>query len=167
MPFKPSQNISRAFFDYLVDNHALGHDGFHGMDHWVRVMENARELATATGANLRVVELFALLHDSQRENEDYDPDHGRRAATYAQSLHGHWFELSARELELLIKACYYHADGLTKAEPTVQACWDADRLDLGRVGVRPDPRFLCTAYARCPQVILAAYRRSTKRSAAV
>jgi hypothetical protein len=22
---------------------------------------------------------------------------------------------------------------------TIQTCWDADRLDLGRVGIRPDP----------------------------
>jgi uncharacterized protein len=68
------------FFEYLADIHTLGHIGFHGKDHWVRVLENARELAVETGANLRVVELFSVLHDSQRENEDYDPQHGPRAA---------------------------------------------------------------------------------------
>jgi uncharacterized protein len=30
----------------------------------------------------------------------------------------------------------------------VQACWDADRLDLGRVGIAPAPERLCTAAAR-------------------
>jgi uncharacterized protein len=27
---------------------------------------------------------------------------------------------------------------------TVQTCWDADRLDLGRVGIKPDPKRLFT-----------------------
>jgi uncharacterized protein len=42
----------------------------------------------------------------------------------------------------------------------VQTCWDADRLDLGRVGKRPDPRRLCTPAARDRDVIEWAYRRS-------
>ena len=61
---------------------------------------------------------------------------------------------------LLVEACRYHSDGIVDAHPTIQACWDADRLDLGRVGIRPDPRFLCTGYARRPEVIEAAYSRS-------
>jgi len=28
------------------------------------------------------------------------------------------------------------------ADPTVQTCWDADRLDLGRVGIKPAARYL-------------------------
>jgi uncharacterized protein len=39
-------------------------------------------------------------------------------------------------------------------------CWDADRLDLGRVGKRPSPRFLGTEYARRKDTIEWAYRRS-------
>ena len=31
---------------------------------------------------------------------------------------------------------------------TIQTCWDADRLDLGRVGMMPDPRFLSTEIAK-------------------
>jgi uncharacterized protein len=164
MIFKPSQTVTHEFFEYLADTHALGHSGFHGKDHWVRVLENARELAAETGANLRVVELFSVLHDSQRENEDYDPQHGPRAAEYARSLHSVWFELGACELEFLVEACTYNSDGLTEADLTVRACWDADRLDLGRVGVRPDPRFLCTSYAKRPEVLSAAYGRSIMRA---
>jgi uncharacterized protein len=106
------------------------------------------------------VELFAVLHDSQRENENHDPDHGNRAADYAAELRGTWFDLSDDEMDLLVEACRYHSDGFVEAHPTVQACWDSDRLDLGRVGVRPDPRFLCTSFAKRPEVIEAAYRRS-------
>jgi hypothetical protein len=45
-----------------------------------------------------------------------------------------------------------HADGLTSADPTVGACWDADRLNLWRVGVAPDRRLLSTAAARSAAV---------------
>ena len=40
--------------------------------------------------------------------------------------------------------------------------WDADRLDLGRVGIRPAPKRLCTDAARAPEVVLAAYVRSLR-----
>ena len=39
-------------------------------------------------------------------------------------------------------------------------CWDADRLDLARVGIVPNPKYLCAAYARRPDVIQAAINRS-------
>ena len=29
--------------------------------------------------------------------------------------------------------------------PTIDACFDADRLDLGRVGITPDPNKMATA----------------------
>ncbi|MBB6018173.1 hypothetical protein HNQ04_003450 [Deinococcus radiopugnans ATCC 19172] len=32
-------------------------------------------------------------------------------------------------------ACKHHASGQTTDEPTLGACWDADRLDLPRVGI--------------------------------
>lgn len=81
--FEPSKTVSREFFDHLVSSHELGHDGFHGKDHWLRVLYNAREIAAETGSNLRVVELFAVIHDSQRQNENHDPEQGHRAAAYA------------------------------------------------------------------------------------
>ncbi len=163
MSFDPSETVSREFFEHLVTSHALGHEGFHGQDHWIRVLQNAREIAGVTGASLRVLELFAVLHDSKRENENHDPEHGHRAAAHAETLRGTWFQLDDEEMELLVEACRYHSDGLTEAHPTVQACWDADRLDLGRMGIRPDPRFLCTSYAMRPEVLKASYLRSTGR----
>jgi uncharacterized protein len=33
--------------------------------------------------------------------------------------------------DLLYTACDLHTDGLTDGDVTIQACWDADRLDLG------------------------------------
>lgn len=163
MIFEPSKTVTRGLFDHLVASHGLGHSGFHGKDHWLRVLHNGRELAAATGANLHVVELFALLHDAKREDEDYDPDHGRRAAEYVRTMQGLWFSLGNAELELLCHACALHSDGFTQADLTVQVCWDSDRLDLGRVGIKPDPRYLCTVHAKRRDVIAAAYEHSLSR----
>jgi len=114
-------------------------------------------------ANLSVVELFCMLHDTQRRNERRaPPSHGRRAARYAKSLRGVWFDLSDKEMELLTEALKYHSDGYTEADLTVQVCWDADRLDLGRVGIKPAPHRLCTASAKSVAVLEAAYERSVK-----
>ena len=101
-----------------------------------------------------------MLHDTQRRNERRDPSHGRRAARYAKSLRGVWFDLSDKEMELLTEALKYHSDGYTEADITVQVCWDADRLDLGRVGIKPAPHRLCTASAKSVDVLEAAYERS-------
>lgn len=36
--FEPSKTVSKEFFDHLVSSHMLGHDGFHGKDHWLRFL---------------------------------------------------------------------------------------------------------------------------------
>jgi uncharacterized protein len=43
---------------------------------------------------------------------------------------------------------WYTADGQVTDDPTLGAAWDADRLDLPRVGVAPDPARLSTAAGR-------------------
>lgn len=40
----------------------------HGPSHWRRVEQNGLLLALHTGANIMVVRLFAMLHDSKRIN---------------------------------------------------------------------------------------------------
>ena len=134
--------------------------GIHGVAHWARVRQNGLHLSKITGANTVVVELFAFLHDSCRLNDGHDPDHGARAAVFAQSLHGSVFTLSAQDLEVLVEACQGHTHSRTSDNVTVQTCWDADRLDLGRVGIKPLAERLCTVAARDPVLIEWAYQRS-------
>jgi uncharacterized protein len=100
-----------------------------------------------------VILLFGLFHDSQRLGDGHDPEHGRRAAQLVQRLHGEYFSLEAHRLDLLVNACAGHVDGLTHDDPTVGLCWDADRLNLWRIGVEPAPRFLSTPAAKHPDVI--------------
>ena len=137
----------------IIDRYDLHLDGIHGVAHWARVLENGRKLSEKTGANLKVVSLFAVLHDSQRLNDGHDPDHGPRAAEFAKQLNGTVFELNESELNILYRACHGHTHERTHPDVTIQTCWDSDRLDLGRVGIMPDPNRLCTGFAKRPETI--------------
>ena len=156
--------MAKVDLDELIETirkqYVLAWRGIHGILHWTRVHENGLWLAERTGADLRIVELFAYLHDSKRVSDGRDPGHGQRAAQLAQTLQGSVIRLSDGDLERLVYACTYHTNGLIEADITVQTCWDADRLDLGRVGIRPQARYLCTAAAREPETIEWALARS-------
>jgi uncharacterized protein len=142
----------------------LDWQGIHGAPHWARVLDNGLRVAERTGARIDVVTLFAFLHDSRRVDDGTDEGHGERAAGYAVELRGRCFEIDDAGFKLLTAACRGHSDGLTRADVTIQTCWDADRLDLGRVGRRPDPCRLCTPAARDPAIIEWAYQRSRGRA---
>src|SRR5262249_25634018 len=135
----------QALVHAILGGYCLPVDGIHGVYHWARVLENGLQLATVTKAKTEIVTLFALFHDSRRVNEDDDPGHGRRGAELAAVMRGTLFQLSDENFELLATACAYHTDGLIDGDITVQTCWDADRLDLARVGITPEPAYLCTA----------------------
>jgi uncharacterized protein len=137
-----------AIIHEILEDYALPVRGDHGVVHWARVLENGLRLAEATGASVEVVTRFALFHDSRRVNQVHDPGHGLRGAKFAQSLRGTLIHLDDRNFELLYEACRLHTDGLIEGDVTLQACWDADRLDLGRVGITPLPHLLCSDAAR-------------------
>jgi uncharacterized protein len=151
----------RAILDAVLEDYALPLDGDHGVAHWARVLENGFRLAEETGANVEVVHLFALLHDARRVNEWSDPEHGPRAAVFAETLRGRLIALPDHEFGLLHRACAGHTHERTHPNVTIQTCWDADRLDLGRVGTTPHPSLLCTEVARRPETIRWAHGRAT------
>jgi uncharacterized protein len=153
--------ITPLLIQTILNEYQLSWNGVHGIPHWARVLENGLHLASYTGAQTQVVALFAVLHDSRRTNESKDPGHGRRGAQFAKCLKGKAFDLSADAFALLETACTYHTDSLTTGDITVQNCWDSDRLDLGRVGIVPDPRYLCTEAAKQPELLNWAYERSS------
>lgn len=138
----------RAIVSAVLDGYALPLRGTHGIVHWARVLENGLRIADANGADRELVTLFAVFHDARRVNEDWDDDHGLRGAEFARSLRGDLIHLDDDRFELLFEACRLHTDGHTTGDRTLLACWDADRLDLGRVGVTPDPRRLGTKAGR-------------------
>ncbi len=146
----------------VLRGYRLPLEGLHGVAHWGRVLENGLRLAEQTEADVEVVSLFAVLHDARRLNEGHDPDHGARGAQLARRLRGTVFELPDQPFERLCRACEGHTHERTHPDLTIQTCWDADRLDLGRVGIEPEPDRLCTEAARHPEMIRWADRRACR-----
>lgn len=138
----------RSIIAAILKDYTLPIDGLHGVGHWARVCDNGMRLARETGARVEVVRLFAVFHDSRRVSESNDPAHGHRGAKLAQAMRGEWFELSDDDFDLLFDACAGHTDERTHPDVTVQTCWDADRLDLGRCGIEPHPDYLSTPAAK-------------------
>jgi uncharacterized protein len=124
--------------------------GYHGVRHWSRVLENGLTLChEVEAARADVVVLFALFHDACRENEFRDPEHGPKAALLAEKYHREGtLPIDPAGLKLLMEACLGHDQGRVSADSTIGVCWDADRLDLARVGITPSPLLLSTAAAR-------------------
>ncbi|MCW7753655.1 hypothetical protein OOT00_06615 [Desulfobotulus sp. H1] len=147
----------------ILSQYRLNPFGTHGVSHWARVMENGLRLCLENGADQDVIRYFALFHDSCRRNEGLDFNHGLRGANLARRLRRDFIRLNDTQLELLVLACRDHTKGRTKAHITIQTCWDADRLDLGRVGKIPDPARLCTEAAKHPETIAWATERASRR----
>jgi uncharacterized protein len=145
-------NLNRVITPQLISairrTYCLDWHGIHGVPHWARVRKFGLQLARMTGARTDVVELFSFLHDSCRQEDGHDPDHGRRAVAFAIRLRGRELTLDNEGFALLCEAMEYHSEGHFSADVTVQTCWDADRLDLGRVGIQPEPSRVCTDAAR-------------------
>jgi len=148
---KSSRVLTAELLNFLKGHYRLAWHGIHGVTHWARVRSNGMALARETGANTTVVELFAFMHDSCRVNDGHDSLHGSRAADLACRLQGKLLHLSASDLDLLIIACRGHTHESWHQDPTIGTCWDADRLDLTRIDIIPEPSRLCTdaGKARC------------------
>ncbi len=153
--------VTPALLHRVMAQYRLTRTGIHGPAHWLRVLANGRALAALTpGANPALVELFALLHDSRRQDEDLDLGHGERAAAFAQTLADEGLlTLPAADLTLLATACAGHEHGQTSPNPSIGCCWDADRLELSRLNRRPKPALLSTQAALLPELQAEAWAR--------
>ena len=124
--------LDYAFAERLYDS------AYHGLEHWHQVEFNGLLLASKTGADITVVRLFALFHDCRRMDDAYDGEHGPRAVEFIdRCIAEKRLELDADRLEKLRRACRLHTTERQTGDITVDTCFDADRLDLGRVGIYP------------------------------
>ena len=165
MNVSDSKLITPQLIRFLRQHFALDWQGIHGAPHWERVRKNGLLLSRDLRVRTDVIELFAFLHDAEREDDYGDPQHGPRAAELVRLINGEHIHLDNSGLDLLSEACIGHSTGNTKADLTVMVCWDADRLDLGRVGTRPSPQKLCTQAAKSEELIEWCYLKSlTKQS---
>ena len=120
--------------------------GTHGVRHWARVRRNGRIIGEYVGLcsqGMQVVDMFAIFHDACRENEWADPDHGPRGAALAHSMRDE-IGLNAWQMKHLLTACEIHTSCKRDSglHLIVKACLDADRSDLGRVGIRLQPEYI-------------------------
>lgn len=120
----------------------------HGIEHWERVARYGRFLARREGLEERILLLFAYFHDCQRLSDGRDPEHGPRAADYLMTYAPETLGLSVVDRNRLFMACRHHTYECETDDVTIQACWDSDRLDIGRIGYRPDPARLFTKTAK-------------------
>jgi uncharacterized protein len=150
----------KSLLDLIVGQLKINKEGIHGTSHWARVRHHGLTVGKERDADLLVIELFAFLHDSQRENECRDPLHGTRAADFAVSLNSVYYDLNSSQLDKLCYAMTLHSDGHVHADATIQSCWDADRLDLGRADIYPSEKFLSNEAAKH---IASAYEWSLQR----
>ena len=65
----PSDIVTQAFVEHCCGAYKMDHNGYHGFDHWMLVLFNGHLLAGMESANLSVVELFCMIHDTLRCNE--------------------------------------------------------------------------------------------------
>ena len=123
----------------------------HGHEHWLRVEEYGHLVADTNGGDKLTISYFAYLHDCQRLNDFDDPSHGVRAAVYAKQYRG-LIDLNNDQFALLLRACSGHTyampNGKAGLNNTLAACWDADRLDIGRVGMDVNGKYLFSLIAK-------------------
>jgi len=140
-------------YEIVAKQFKLNLSGEHGVRHWKRVYINALKIAKYYNIKSDVFELFALLHDSKREDENKDLKHGKRASLYAKKLiETLIISISKEDKKRLLFACSNHTKANKKAklyeDLVVQICLDADRLDIARVGIIPEEKYFSTNYAR-------------------
>lgn len=146
---------NKTLIDLIISQFILDIHSIHGIKHWRRVGEIGNYLAQQTKADIEVVDLFAYFHDAKRENEYDDFGHGERASIFVKELYDKKvLNVSKSQLDKLLFACEHHTNPNIKSEDiTIQTCWDADRLDLWRVGIVPYKNFLNTDFAKQDKVI--------------
>ena len=134
--------------EYAIKHSKLGDYSVHGVSHWDRVARNADVLITSDVDEL-VVKAFAYIHDVERVNDSDDLQHGPRAAMLVDEIRSSELSfLNDQEIEQLKEACRLHTLRHRTEDATVNACFDADRLDLGRVGITPNPDKMATIQGR-------------------
>lgn len=122
----------------------------HGYSHFLRVKHNILLLGNSYKLEQSNLELFAFYHDILRFNDGDDPDHGKRGSelfkknTELNIQKKRGLFISQEMIEKICFACENHTTMLRSGDKLIDICFDADRLDLMRIGVKPDPSKMAT-----------------------
>ena len=93
---------------------------------------------------------FAVLQDFVYENRVFDSNihglaHWRQVEFNGVSLEEKLLDITQEQFEKLYHACKFHTKERSTGDATIDTCYDADRLDLGRVGFELNPHKMATA----------------------
>ena len=147
--------------DSLVHKAKIDFNGVHGFAHWRAVYRNG--LMLMPSIDKYILFYFSVFHDFFRENDMADSAHGKSALYAIPSIEPTIRMFSKdrgkvkSQIEILSFALEHHDDtpedyaaikNPLKDNQTVQILLDADRLDLGRVGITPLSEYLLTEQAR-------------------
>ena len=130
-----------------ISKHMNGNDNFHGLTHCQRVERNVHRLK-CSGVNMTVARLFAYFHDACRSEckTQSESEHGLLASELVLSLRNSLLKnLSDDEVAMLSNACKWHTTTFKTGNPTIDTCFDADKLDLWRIGAIPMPGKMATS----------------------
>lgn len=152
------REIARLAWDWSLARTTVSAESIHGPRHWRRVSRLGLRIARQEGADALVVAVFAACHDVARVHDGRDLQHGPLGAQRLLDDLADQLDLAPARLDLLVEAITHHTGGQVSGDPTIGACWDADRLDLVRIGFALDPDRLSTASARAVELQDAAAR---------
>ena len=137
----------------------------HGLKHSILVFLHAMRLSSklqeiGIAIDRAVCTWFSFLHDACRENDASDEGHGKRASEMVNEIRNSYLsELTDNQISILKSALEFHDRKIKLTlNNTVGVCLDADRLDLTRVGITPDPS-LMTTKAGCDNAITICKKR--------
>lgn len=166
-------NTSFLFFPSKILPHltplAKHNSQLHGVTHWTRVHRYGLLLADSLKLSEEerlAIALFGWTHDLARTDDNGGNQHSIDGAKYIQYVTDRLFsDFPETTLDVVTTAIRYHSDGMNAEEAlyelpivdnstwsrestlnTIGCCWDADRLDLLRLGIVPDESMMSTPY---------------------
>ncbi len=124
----------------FCEQHFASARSSHAWDHTLRVLNLARHIASAEGANLAIVEAAAYLHDLGRASQDRAQGRVCHAEVGARlaAEHLRTYDLSTVEREAIVHCVLTHRYRNQHIPETLEAkvLFDADKLDsIGAIGI--------------------------------
>ena len=118
----------------------------HGIPHLRRVAVTAGRIAASIGEDIESAVVAGFLHDCARNDDGGGTCHALDSAVLAKKLLSMFYP--HLDVVRLCDAIARHADGETTKDLLVACVWDADRLDLSRLGIEVNSDLLSTSVAR-------------------
>ncbi|MFA6383329.1 MAG: HD domain-containing protein [Parcubacteria group bacterium] len=122
----------------------------HNVKHVLKTVRNSSIIAKSVcPEKIDDVKMGALLHDIGRVDDfDRESTHAQKGAAIAYEILAKYFRNAPLDFKKILFAVKYHSRGKISRDPVIGAIWDGDRLDLERVGMKVNPKYLSTKKAK-------------------